>query len=177
MTSHSETKKVHNQPEQILSMKLLPADSCVLCQKTLDEIGGRRLTATGANLVHLSDKYRGGGDKRFPYQSVKLTDDGDTYVVVQGTAWTAEAIDRAKETFLKGLHPWFCQVCGHRQCSKCGFPLNYPVAADVLYDDGENPHYMIIPADLGCINPRCEKYKIFIRNGIDPRIKSDIHTT
>jgi len=41
----------------------------------------------------------------------------------------------------------------------CGEPINYPVASDVIYDDGRIYHCMIIPADLGCINPNCVKYR------------------
>ena len=40
---------------------------------------------------------------------------------------------------------------------KIGF--NYPVASDVIDDHGNVSHCMIVPADLGCINPKCKKEK------------------
>ena len=117
------------------TQKRLPSAKCVLCEKPLNEIGGRRLVA--------SEKYK----------------------------WTKEAIDRAKIESLKGFQPWFCQVCGSRQCSVCGHPINYPGAADILYDDGSSTHCPAFAGGQGCINPNCEKYRVFIFNGIDPRIK------
>jgi hypothetical protein len=109
--------------------------------------------------VGLSSRYIEGGNKDFPHQSVKLYDEGDIYVVVQGekSKWTSDAIDRAKTEFLKGFRPWFCQVCGCRQCPECGFPINYPGASDVLYDDGSSSHCPAFAGGQGCINPNCKK--------------------
>lgn len=140
---------------------LLPSDRCVLCGKTLEETGGRRLVANKLRGICLSNKFKGGGDADYPYQSVKLDDSEVVYLLVWGEKekWTLEAIARAKSEYLNGRRPWFCQVCGERTCSECGAPINLPMGSDVLSDNGCSSHVTIFPFDPGCINPECKKYR------------------
>jgi hypothetical protein len=144
-----------------LKLKRPPAKTCIFCNKTLDEIGGKRLSAQQLRGVALSDKYKGGGNEDFPHQSVKLFDDSDTYMVVWGekAKWTESAIAKAKNEYQNGKNPWFCQICGERKCRKCGSPTSYPMGSDILYGDGCSSHAAIFPFDPGCINPDCVKYK------------------
>lgn len=76
---------------------------------------------------------------------------------------TEAVIDRIKTTYLSGFRPWLCQGkgCGNRQCPDCGKAMNLPCASDLLYDDGRNPHLMVIPADLGCVNVNCKRFRDF----------------
>jgi len=155
--NRDETRK----PVLDLECQLLPADSCVLCGKSLQEIGGRRLVGQQLRGVSLSDRYLGGGNKDFPYQSFQLSDEPVVYLVVWGekSKWTPTAIQAAKHEYLSGKRPWFCQRCGVRTCRQCGAPINYPVGSDMLDDQGCSSHAPIFPFDPGCSNPECERYK------------------
>ena len=138
----------------------LPGPACIFCQKTIDDIGGRRLVATTKGHGYgVYDRQIGGGSKDRPFKSMKFPDAESKYLVVWGDRWTSESMRQALKTLLSGKQPWFCQKCGNRQCSVCGEPINYPVASDVIYDDGHIHHCPIIAADLGCINPNCRKYR------------------
>jgi hypothetical protein len=141
--------------------ELIPSKRCIFCNKTIEEIGGRRLIATGFKAVFLSEKYHGGGKPDYPFKSVKLDESSGLYVSVQGEKglWTDELIEKARQEFLHGRHPWFCQVCGNRKCKKCGAPLNFPAGTDVLYDNGCSGHVMLVGINAGCVNPDCENYK------------------
>jgi hypothetical protein len=139
---------------------LLPADRCVICQKTLKEVGGQRIIAQQVRGVCLSKKFRGGGDKNFPYKSFKISP-YPIFLTVWGelSMWNEGAVKRAMDAFSKGKRPWFCQVCGNRICPECGFPLKMPVGSDVLYDDGSSSHVPMLPCNPGCINPNCSTKK------------------
>ncbi len=144
--------------------KRIPADNCVFCDKPILEVGGRRLVADGLCAVDLSNRYWGGGNKNYPYYSVKLFDHQEIYLVVKGKKkkWTAEAIERAKTAYLTGKHPWFCQWCGYTQCCHvCNSPINIPRGAEVLYDDGRILHAPMHPFNPGCSNQECNNYKEF----------------
>lgn len=140
---------------------LCPADTCVFCDKTLEQTGGMRLASQNFRGVSLSEKYRGGGNKDRPYQSFKLSNDPEIYLMVWGekSKWTELAIKKAKNEYLNGKRPWFCQVCGARTCSRCGTPINYPMGSEILYDNGCSSHASIIPCDPGCSNLDCDGYK------------------
>jgi len=149
-----------------LDRHLCPADRCVFCDKTLLETGGMRLACQGLRGVCLSGEYRGGGNKDYPYQSFKLSNDPEIYLVVWGekSKWTELAIAKAKNEYLNGKRPWFCQVCGERKCGQCNSPINYPMGSDILNDDGCTSHAGVFPFDPGCSNPDCDKYKEFMRD-------------
>ncbi len=137
----------------------IPAQKCVICQKTIEEVGGRRIVAQSFRGSGISKTYQGGGNKDYPYRSFKISDWDNRYLVVWGEFWTDESIQLALKTIRNGKSPWFCQKCGYRRCSECGEPINIPAASDVIDDHGNVRHCMIFPVDLGCINPKCKKYK------------------
>ena len=140
----------------------LPADNCLLCDKPLNEIGGRMIISQRLRGISLSSKYLGGGNKDYPYQSIKLYDEGNLYVTVWGdkSIWTVDIINKAKSEFLNKKHPWFCQVCGQRVCNKCGQSINYPAGSDIISEDGSFSHCAMLPINLGCINVSCENYRL-----------------
>ena len=160
-----ETKKYEDAVKSLnwsdLSHKRPPAKTCIFCDKSLEEVGGKRLVAQKLRGVSLSNQYKGGGNPDFPYQSVKLFDDLEVYITVWGekSLLTQSAIDKAKNEFLTGYQPWFCQICGNTTCVKCGSPLNNPAGSDILHSDGSSSHAPIFAGGCGCINPRCEKYQ------------------
>lgn len=141
---------------------LLPNSSCLICQKTIQEIGGQRITSQKLRGIGLSNKYLGGGNPDYPHQSIKLYDDNSkTYVVAWGEKekFTGSVLNRVRESFQNGAHPWFCQRCGVRTCSVCDAPINSPVGSDVISENGCQSHIPIF-ANTGCTNPECEKYKL-----------------
>ena len=104
-------------------------------------------------------RFMGGGNKKYPYQSIKLDDVSNKYLVVWGEKdkWTKTTLQRARNELLNGRQPWFCQVCAGSACEKCGHPTNSP-GRDTLLDNGsidKPPGNTYVP---GCINPQCEYY-------------------
>lgn len=140
--------------------RLLPAEHCVICEKSLEEIGGRRIVAQQVRGVFLSEKYLGGGDPDYPYQSFRMPG-SSLYLLVWGSRsmWSEDAVQRAINVFQRNKRPWFCQDCGNRICPECSFPVQYPVGSDVLYDDGCSTHIGMLPICPGCINPNCPTQK------------------
>ena len=141
--------------DEILEEKLSPADTCIFCGKRLDEIGGKRIVAQNSRGIILAKKPWHGR------KSFKLSDDKEVYLVVWGGKheWTASMMEKAKETYAQGKRPWYCQICGGHTCSECGSPRKLPMGADILDEDGISRHVPILPCDLGCINPKCKKYR------------------
>jgi len=161
--SENEEKAMNKQDRLDVKSARLPAERCAICEKSLAEIGGKRIVSQKLRGVCLSDRYQGGGNKDFPRQSFKLYDDQDIYMQVWGEKelWTPAAIRRAQDAYLNGMRPWMCQLCGQRQCSVCGQPINMAVGSDILFDNGCGTHVPILPCDPGCVNKECEKYREF----------------
>lgn len=144
---------------------LLPAAECVICGQTLDQIGGRRITSQklrGMAIWHEEWTLHNRANLQY---CERLVDDQDIYLIIwwDDNFWNPKFIEKIKNTYLSGVRPWMCQGygCGNRQCPECGKAINLPVASDLLYDDGRNPYLMIIPADCGCVNKDCKKFRDF----------------
>lgn len=144
-----------------LNLKRAPAKTCVFCNKSLNDIGGKRIIAQQLRGVALSKKKTGGGNINFPHQSVQLFSDPNVFMDMWGEKekWNESSIKSAKNSYLNGKRPWFCQICAVRQCSNCGSPINYPMGSDILSGNGCSSHVGIFPFDPGCNNPDCDKYK------------------
>jgi hypothetical protein len=139
---------------------LPPSETCVFCGMRLEDVGGNRLIAQQLRGIILSDHSPAGGGRDYPRRSFMLVDEPEIYMVIWGerAEWTDEAISKAKSDYLEGKRPWFCQICGHRQCTSCGSPIQFPMGSDTLKDDGRSGHTPILPFDPGCINHECEKH-------------------
>ena len=142
------------------SKKLQPAQACLLCEKTLDQVGGSRMVGTSTMGVSIGPKYMGGGNPDSPYQSIQIPDD-DCYVYIWGPKknWTGAVLRKALQLHLNGQRAWFCQVCGHRTCSHCGSPLATPPGSERLDDNGCTSHSPILGVQIPCINSECRKYR------------------
>lgn len=149
-----------------IKLKRPPTEACVMCDKTLKEVGGKRLIAQQLRGVALTNKKRGGGNKNSPHKCLELFSDPLIYMDYWGESekWTDSVILSAKNAYLNGKQPWFCQICGERKCSECGSPINYPMGSDILYGDGRSSHAPIHPFDPGCNNLSCKKYKVWSRD-------------
>ncbi len=178
MTNHSDDfDKTNPSTLDIKYFKsLFPAPECVICGKTLEQTGGRRITAQNMRGMTISHKVWTLRDRENLQHCERLIDDQEIYLIVWGEAkvWTPEVIERIKNTYLSGVRPWMCQGsgCGNRECSVCGKANNFPVASDLLYDNGETRHLMVIPADCGCVNQGCKKFSNFDKNGGIVKINS-----
>jgi len=147
-------KKTENAP--------LPTKSCVVCERTLEEVGGgKRIIAQQRRGLKVTKTLEGRGYPDCHEQFFPLQDADDQYLLVWGekSLWTEDAIDRAKKAFLQGYRPWLCQLCAARGCSECGAPINYPMGSDILYIDGYTSHIAIHPFDPGCTNKACKKHR------------------
>jgi hypothetical protein len=139
---------------------LPPARTCMICDKPIGEIGGRRMVAQRERGTTVLDCAVNGGFRNFQ-SCEKLLANRELYLVAWGekSIITREVIERARADYLSGFHPWFCQVCGNRLCYLCGALLPRPVASDYIFDDGGTVHCPILGADPGCLNPGCERFK------------------
>lgn len=151
MQPHRSQPKLHTRRS--------PASHCVICGKSIEEIGGRRIISQRDKGLYISSQPTKGGSHAV-HKSVKV-DPLPLYVTIWGEKafWNDETINRAIQIVKQGECPWFCQICGTRACYLCGQPINYPVASEILYDSGGSSHCPIIPHDPGCINPACKRYK------------------
>jgi hypothetical protein len=140
--------------------ELLPARHCMICHKTIGEIGGRRMIAQGFRGIAVSDQVLTKGYKNLQ-KCVRLIEGRELYLVAWGekSIITDAVIEQATADYRKGFRPWFCQVCGQRLCHLCGELLPRPVASDYIFDDGGSVHCPILGADPGCWNPECEKFR------------------
>ena len=129
-----------------------PAPACVLCSRTLEEVGGKRIASTPTIGVTRQAEPRPGDQ----YQSHPL-DVG--YVITWGQPWNPDAVGRAIMTYREGHRPWLCQPCANRGCCVCGSPLRIAMASDILHDDGDIRHHMIVPVRNPCSNPECTEFR------------------
>jgi hypothetical protein len=152
--------KSPSEKQLIQSPIFLPDSHCVICKKTIQEIGGRRIVAQQLRGIIISSKPIGGGNPDYPYKSHKLSS-YSLYLVVwgPGTLWSEDAVRRATAAFHRGKRSWFCQLCGNRICQDCGSPLQRPMGSDVLYDDGSSLHVGMLPCHPGCVNQQCKNHK------------------
>ena len=143
--------------------ELLPSLTCVICGKSLPEIGGRRITAQKLRGMAVWDFEASLHDRGNLIASERLITDEEIYLVIWGEEkrFTDEVVERIRTTYLSGLRPWMCsaETCGCRQCPECGKANNMAVMSDILYDDGRNPHVPAIPAYVGCTNMDCKNYR------------------
>ena len=152
-------KDIRAAKAKIEKKKRKPSSHCLLCKKTIDEIGGKRVVAQKTLGSFISTTYRGGGDPDFPDLSIKIDD--AKYILLCGKKgmWTVELIDKVKEIYLNNERPWFCQKCAGKTCHICGEILNNPIGSDVIYDDGCVLHVAALGYNPGCMNDACENYK------------------
>ena len=139
-------------------LKLTPTTECVFCSRTLHEVGGKRLVATGSLVVTCrTEPVHGGGWRSYALDANGEADSG--FMVVRGDCWEPKTTETALSAFRSGLHPWFCQTCGNRACGGCGSPLAIPMAANILHGDGVVLHQVVLPFDPGCTNSACPRFR------------------
>jgi hypothetical protein len=132
-----------------------PAPACARCGTTLAAIGGKRVVGTKQVGVLLCGPETTLGELSHPASTEHLDAKDAPFLVTYGEGWSAEARARARDAAAEGMRPWICQKCAGRTCAACGAPLEVPVAATLLTDDGAVTHLTVVPARIRCINPDC----------------------
>jgi len=159
--------------ENKTDIKKLPAERCVICSRTLEEVGGLRIVAQDYRGYAFSDKPERGGQKDIPRQSFKVSEVDKRFIVFWGKMWNCESITRAIDELKSGKRPWFCQICGVRACTECGAPIRLAMGSEILHDNGSIGHMAIFPCHGGCCNPNCKYYRPPFNSSLDapPKIK------
>ena len=143
--------------KKLLNQEWSYDDSCIFCGKSIEQTGGSKIISSHFIKMFISNKYHGGGDPDYPYQSVKLDD--ERYLVFKGkkSVWTKYNIDKATSFVRQGFDVWWCQSksCANRVCKVCGSPTQRAYGCDLL-DDGV--HVAVLPVPAGCVNTECEKH-------------------
>ena len=154
--SEKSFAKVHRLP---------PAQECLVCRKDIQLIGGQRMVAQTLRGTTVSEEFVVGGYQNFR-QCARLLEDRDLYLITWGEPdiFSNEALDRARNEYLSGKHPWFCQKCGKRQCSLCGEPIGRPLASTYILDDGRTFYAALSGYNPGCINSGCKNYRYWSQN-------------
>jgi len=143
--------------KRVTEAKHLPADSCLICGKSLNATGGSRLIEQHVRGTALINSQPGDEDSS---KWMPLEDGSDNYVVVWGDEQfvTDEVLQRARDTYLAGKQPWFCQTCGHRACPECGQPLLRPVSSEAVDDEGNISYCAVLGIAPKCSNMDCTLY-------------------
>ena len=139
--------------------KRIQTSCCLLCRKTISEIGGKRIATQKTLGTYLSNMFRGGGDPTFPEFSIKLNE--STFIVLYGIKdiWTKNIITKVKEAYLNNEHPWFCQKCAGKVCQICGQILNHPVGSNVIYENGSMAYVPALGYNPGCVYYKCSNFR------------------
>lgn len=133
------------------SLRLPPAERCLVCGETHEAVGSRRMISTSPLSITTRflepDETVGVESQVFPggrlVINVKSTGDSDL---------NTKHLKRAKRVLKNGYYPWFCMACVGYVC-KCGQPLaSYP-ATDGIDADGSHWHTPVLAGRKTC--PTC----------------------
>lgn len=140
-----------------------PAERCVICNLTIDEIGGKRLISTHRAAITLRTIQTRLESIRHPSRTIRLTDNyRDVIVILSGKSLCADEVaERIREMSQSGYRPWFCQRCVHHQiCEACSTPLSRVPVADYLDDDGRKFHASFMSGFIqSCPKPDCSNHR------------------
>ena len=137
----------------------MPGQTCVLCERSLEETGGVRLIWAGSFGVSLCTIQNSLREIRHPARTIRLAENHRDVVVVLFGNWKDNAIERARQVAQSGFRPWFCQRCVHKAiCLKCDRPMR-PAAVDMLNDAGRTSHVAVFAGMASkCRNPECDDF-------------------
>ena len=143
--------------KKLLNENWMYDDSCIICGKSIEQVGGSKIISSRFLKIFISDKFSGGGDAEYPYQSAKLAD--GNYLVFKGklSVWTKQKIDQATSFVNQGFDVWWCQSksCANRTCRVCGSATQRAYGCDLL----GGVHVAAHPVPAGCENTECEKHQ------------------
>ncbi len=132
----------------------LPAPTCIFCQRSLSEIGGRRITwsSFAGVIVRLHTDPIGSLPSRALVTPLPVPYRGCVLVVWQPVT---DALDRAVDQWFSRQRPWTCQACARRVCDRCGSPEKTPFGSDIVDDNGRSLHVPLLPGPAGCVREGC----------------------
>ena len=136
----------------------LPGPTCVMCSRSLDETGGRRIVATnnvGVSLRSIQSRLE---SIHHPARTIRLEGRWrDVVVVMWGDVWDGEVAERVRQQAQENFRPWMCQSCiGAAICPRC-LACMWPIpGADIVENDGKTKHVFVIAGmATRCRNPDC----------------------
>lgn len=131
-------------------------DTCIFCEKTIEQAGGFKIISSHFIKCFISDKYLGGGNSEYPHQSVELND--GRYLVFKGklSVWTKHNIHKATSFVKQGYDVWWCQSksCANRVCRVCGSATQRAYGCDLI----GGVHVAVHPVPAGCVNSDCQHH-------------------
>lgn len=131
----------------------LPAPTCVSCERTIEDVGGRRITwSTQAGVLVRSSQDAIGN---LPHRALLVPLPKPHAGTLLLWPPDEDAAGRAVAQWLDRLRPWVCQICSGRTCERCGSPTVAPHGCDTLHEDGRGGHMPILPGPAGCIREGC----------------------
>lgn len=132
----------------------LPAQTCVFCQRSLDDVGGHRMiwSSTAGVIVRMHTDAIGNIPSRALVTPLPEPYSGSLLVL-----WPPDepTMDLALEQWTNRQRPWICQLCAHRRCDRCGSPEKSPFGSDIIDDNGRSLHVPRLPGPAGCVREGC----------------------
>lgn len=136
-------------------MKYVPAPTCICCKRTLKQVGGHRIAA--AERVGIVIEQSRTERQQRGHTVIPLATPRNHQLRFWGKVLQDLTFGDIEAVLKDCQRPWICQQCaGVALCTKCGSPLSYAHGADILDDEGQAQHCMIVPASVSCTNSNCK---------------------
>lgn len=142
--------KTKKDVESILSLCCLPAPTCIFCNKKIEDVKGERFvsqTSRGTSVTNVAREKEVNNNKTFIQHSIELPTQPITFMNYWGeeSKWTKAAVNRAKQAYLDGQQPWYCEKCCEEICNKTRMPKSGAVSAKVVHKHGYVINTVIVP--------------------------------
>lgn len=144
-----------------MSKRKLPSELCVGCNRTIKEIGGRRIIwSRRGGITTLGDESTFSFNKIESTKSYIYNVPFDERIIFMWGNYVQylnnDSFNYIYDELRNKKRLWICQECAEwALCRFCGFPLKDAPASEVLNDNGCIRHVAILGVDIPCT--RCNK--------------------